>query len=145
MVTGYLLSRLGRRTILLYGTLFEGVACALISIGFFIKDSNSGASEVMILIGLFFYMAVFGLSLGPVVWLYIPEIVQPKIVPYSTASNWISASLVIILFPIITDNILDKNPGILFVFFTVWCTGSVVFNYFFVLETKDKTERMIKE
>jgi len=133
LVTGYLLSKLGRRTILLYGTLFEGVACALISVGFFIKDSNSSISEVMILIGLFFYMAVFGLSLGPVVWLYIPEIVQPKIVPYSTASNWISASLVIILFPIITDNILDKNPGILFVFFTIWCAGSVVFNYFFVL------------
>jgi MFS family permease len=139
MVTGYLLSRLGRRTILLFGTLFEGIACILISVGFFIKDNNSSASEVMILIGLFFYMAVFGLSLGPVVWLYIPEIVQPRIVAYSTTSNWISASLVIILFPIITDNVLDKNPGILFVFFTVWCICSVVFNYFFVLETKDKT------
>lgn len=139
MVTGYLLSRLGRRTILLFGTLFEGIACILISVGFFIKDNNSSASEIMILIGLFFYMAVFGLSLGPVVWLYIPEIVQPRIVAYSTTSNWISASLVIILFPIITDNVLDKNPGILFVFFTVWCICSVVFNYFFVLETKDKT------
>jgi hypothetical protein len=48
------------------------------------------------------FMAVFGLSLGPVVWLYILEIVQPKIVPYSTAGDWISASIVIILFPIIT-------------------------------------------
>lgn len=139
MATGVLLSKLGRRTILLYGTLFEGFACALISVGFFIKKENSSASEVMILIGLFVYMAVFGLSLGPVVWLYIPEIVQPKIVPYSTASNWICASLVIILFPIITDNVLDKNPGLLFVFFTVWCVGSFVFNFFFVLETKDKT------
>ncbi len=139
MVTGYLLSRLGRRTILLFGTLLEGIACILISVGFFIKDNNSSASEVMILIGLFFYMAVFGLSLGPVVWLYIPEIVQPRIVAYSTTSNWICASLVIILFPIITDNVLDKNPGILFLFFTVWCICSVVFNYFFVLETKDKT------
>lgn len=72
MVTGILLAKLGRRTILLFGTLFEGLACALISIGFFIKDSDSSASEAMILIGLFFYMAVFGLSLGPVVWLYIP-------------------------------------------------------------------------
>ena len=54
------------------------------------------------MVGLFMFMAAFGLSLGPVVWLYIPEIVQPKIIPYSTASNWISASIVIILFPIIT-------------------------------------------
>ena len=50
-------------------------------------------------------MAVFGLSLGPVVWLYIPEIVQPRIVPFSTATNWIIASIVIILFPILTDNL----------------------------------------
>lgn len=131
-MTSELLRKFGRRTILLYGALFEGIACALIMIGFFINgDDNSGDS--LILAGLFLYMAVFGLSLGPVVWLYIPEIVQPKIVPYSTASNWISASLVIILFPIMTEDILNGNPGVLFVFFTAWCIGSFVFNYFFVL------------
>ena len=59
------------------------------------------------------YVAIFGLSLGPIVWLYIPEIVQPKIVPFSTATNWICASFVVILFPILTENVLDKNPAIL--------------------------------
>jgi len=56
----------------------------------------------MIVVGLFLFMGIFGVSLGPVVWLYIPEIVAPKIVPYSTMVNWVSASSVIILFPIIT-------------------------------------------
>lgn len=78
-------------------------------------------------------MAIFGLSLGPVVWLYIPEIVSPKIVPFSTLSNWISASMVILLFPIITDDVLDGNPGYLFVFFTIWSLGSTIFSYFYVL------------
>lgn len=142
--TSYLLTKFGRRTILLYGALFEGIACGLVMIGFFIKDSTPGG-ESLILIGLFMFMAVFGLSLGPVVWLYIPEIVQPKIVPYSTAFNWISASLVIILFPIATDDLLDGNPGALFIFFTAWCIGSFVFNQLFVLETKDKTEKAIRE
>ena len=82
-------------------------------------------------------MAVFGLSLGPVVWLYIPEIVQPKIVSYSTAANWITASLVIILFPVLPS-------GPLFIFFTVWTLGSAFFNYLYVLETKDKTEKAIR-
>jgi MFS family permease len=136
-VTSYLLTRFGRRTILLYGALFEGIACGFVMIGFFIKDTSGGQS--LILLGLFLFTAVFGLSLGPVVWLYIPEIVQPKIVPYSTASNWISASLVIILFPIATDDLLNGNPGVLFIFFTAWCLGSFVFNNLFVLETKDKT------
>jgi hypothetical protein len=89
------------------------------------------------------FMGFFGFSLGPVVWLYIPEIVQPNIVPYSTASNWIFASIVIILFPIITDNVLGGNPAVLFAIFTVWMFVSLVFNHFFVLETKDKQEKEI--
>lgn len=90
-------------------------------------------------------MGVFGLSLGPVVWLYIPEIVQPNIIPYSTAANWISASLVISLFPILSEKLLGGNPGFLFIFFTVWCFGCFIFNIFFVVETKDKSEQTIRE
>lgn len=70
-VTSYLLTKFGRKTILLFGALFEGIACGLIMIGFLIQDS-SPAGEPLILMGLFLFMAVFGLSLGPVVWLYIP-------------------------------------------------------------------------
>lgn len=85
------------------------------------------------------FMGIYGVSYGPMVWLYIPEIVQPKIIPYTTATNWIGASIVIILFPIITDELLGGHPGVLFIFFSFWCFGSLVFNQFFVLETKDKT------
>lgn len=144
-LTSYLLTKFGRKIILLIGALGEGIACGIIMIGFFVQDDQPQVSESLVLVGLFMFMAVFGLSLGPVVWLYIPEIVQPKIVPYSTASNWISASLVIILFPIMTENVLGGNPALLFVFFTAWCFGSFIFNYFFVIETKDKSEKAIRE
>ena len=82
---------------LLLGPLVVGCATAIVMIGFLIDDGKG-----LVVGGLFMFMFFFGMSLGPVVWLYIPEIVQSKIIPYSTASNWISASLVIILFPIIT-------------------------------------------
>ena len=90
-------------------------------------------------------MWVFGVSLGPIVWLYIPEVVQPQIVPFSTATNWICASLVIILFPILTDNVLDSNPAILFLIFTLVHLEALLFNMKFMVETKDKTERAIQE
>ena len=102
--TGYLLSKFGRKTLLTLGALFEGIATGIITVGFFLPDENS-LRQPLIIVGLFLFMAVFGLSLGPVVWLYIPEIVQPRIVPFSTATNWIIASIVIILFPILTDNL----------------------------------------
>lgn len=145
VAASYLLTKLGRRPILLYGVLAVGIACGLVMIGFFVKGNNNGSGDVLILAGLLMFMAVFGISLGPVVWLYIPEIVQPRVVPYSTASNWISASLVVIFFPIMTEDVLDGNPGVLFIFFTAWCICSFVFNYFFVLETKDKNEKTIRE
>jgi len=100
-LTSYLLSRIGRKVILQYGTFVGGVSNAIVAIGFFIKDSNDGLGSGLILFGLVVFMANFGLSLGPVVWLYIPEIVQPSIVPYSTLVNWGGASLVMLLFPII--------------------------------------------
>lgn len=139
-VTGILLVKLGRKTILQFGSFFEGVGNLLVGIGFFIKGNDTGGpGQVLILVGLFFYMAIFGLSLGPVVWLYIPEVVQPNIVPFSTAANWICASLVIILFPILTEHVLNGNPAVLFLFFAAWCIVSFFFNQKFVIETKDKT------
>ena len=47
------------------------------SVGFFIKDSEDkeDAGNGLIISGLVIYMTSFGLSLGPIVWLYIPEIV----------------------------------------------------------------------
>ena len=106
--TGFLLITFGRKTILQFGTLFAGVSNVLIFIGFFLQehtDAGKDSGQLFILLGLFLYMAVFGVSLGPVVWLYIPEIVQPKIVPFSTATNWITCSMVIILFPIMKENV----------------------------------------
>jgi hypothetical protein len=77
------------------------VSTGIIGVGFFIHDSNTDVGNAFILTGLVIFMANFGISLGPVVWLYIPEVVQPSIVPFSTGINWGGAALVMLLFPII--------------------------------------------
>lgn len=43
-VTSYLLTKFGRRQILLYGALFEGIACGLVMIGFFVKGDGDGST-----------------------------------------------------------------------------------------------------
>ena len=98
------------------------------SVGFFIKDSedNEDVGNNLIISGLVIYMTAFGLSLGPVVWLYIPEIVEPAIVAFSTGSNWLSASIVIILFPILSNAI--GSPASLFLFFAAWSLVSLFIN-----------------
>lgn len=101
LIVSYLLSRIGRKMILLIGTIVGAISTGIIAIGFFIHDGNADFGNVFILFGLVIFMANFGLSLGPVVWLYIPEIVQPNIIPFSTGINWAGAALVMLLFPII--------------------------------------------
>lgn len=72
--TGILLAKFGRKTILQVGTLLEGISCVLVGIGFFLKkgSEDSAVGEGLVLVGLFLFMGVFGVSLGPIVWLYIP-------------------------------------------------------------------------
>ncbi len=121
------------------GTLFGALTTICIAIGFFIRNSHTDAGNMMILSGLVVFMANFGLTLGPVVWLYIPEIVQPNIVPFSTGMNWTGTSLVLLLFPIVKKGLPEENPGYLFCFFGIWCIVSFVINSKFMVETKNKT------
>lgn len=51
---------------------------------------------------LLIYMIIYGVSIGPAVWLYVPEILPPNVVPYATVLNWIGCSFCIIILPIIT-------------------------------------------
>jgi hypothetical protein len=85
------------------------------------------------------FIVGYGFTIGPIAWIYIPEILDPSMIPYSTTATWVGASIVMVLFPILTEDYLNGNPSILFIFSTVWCLGSAIINYFFALETKGKT------
>lgn len=133
LIVSYLLSRIGRKLILMIGTIFAAISTGIIGIGYFIRDSYTDIGNVLILLGLVIFMANFGLSLGPVVWLYIPEIVQPNIISFSTGINWAGASLVMLLFPIIKEILPNQNAGYLFFFFCAWSIASFVVNAKFTI------------
>ncbi len=76
-IASLLLAKLGRRIILQAGTFVSALSILAVGIGFMIKSSNEPLSNAFVIIGLVIFMANFGLSLGPVVWLYIAEIVEP--------------------------------------------------------------------
>ena len=48
------------------------------------------------------YNIVYGISLGPAVWLYVPEIIPAKIVPFATTLNWIGGAITILINPIVS-------------------------------------------
>ena len=101
LISSSLLTKFGRKTILQGGVIGSVITNLIIAVGFFMNESNPNISVILILVGLFSFMANFGLSLGPIVWMYIPEIVLPNFLPYSTMINWGGSALSILLFPII--------------------------------------------
>lgn len=101
IVSSLLLRKFGRKTILQFGTIGFAISNTVIFIGYSIQKDNPQLSLTLLMIAFVYFMANFGLSLGPIIWLYMPEIVKPAFLPYSTMVNWATSALVILLFPII--------------------------------------------
>jgi hypothetical protein len=76
-------------------------------------------------------MGAFGLTLGPIVWLIIPEFVEPRIIPYSTMVNLTGASICIIIFPIASAQL--PNKAYLFGIYLLWGIGSILINQKFLV------------
>ena len=94
-----LIKRLGRKTLLQVGALVTGILLAIMASCYIVPDNNS--AQYVIVGCLYLFMLMFGFSLGPVVWLYIPEILQPQWIPFTTLTNWAGATMTVMLFPIL--------------------------------------------
>lgn len=140
VMTIFVLTKVGRKPLTLFGNL--GLAVIDIAIGILFIFTDWPPSGIFVFILLIFYMFVYGISLGPVVWLYVPEIIPAKIVPFATLMNWFGASICVIFTPIaINDH--DGNPYPVFFFF-----GGITFIFFFIntflmKETKGLTSLQI--
>ena len=102
------------------------VTNVFIALGFFMINTNGSVGTFFILFGLILYIFNFGMTLGPVVFVIIPEIVNSKFLPYAVMINWVGAALSLLLFPIILEYLPNKSPAYLFIFFAGWS----LFSYF---------------
>lgn len=130
----FLLKSMGRRTVTLLG---NGGLCIInlaIAILFvYIDDRDSVIIAVSVLFVLF--MITFGLTLGPITWLYVPEIIPANMVPFATADNWAAATIVYSTIPIIIGA-SDGNPSILFFIFASVTFVCYMINSLLMVETK---------
>lgn len=136
----YILTKVGRKPLTLFGNL--GLALVDIGIGVLFLFSDWGPSGMVIFVLLMVYMFIYGVSLGPVVWLYVPEIIPAKVVPLATMMNWFGCSLCVIFTPIaIKDN--DSNPEYVFFFYGGITLAFFIINSVLMVETKGKTSDQI--
>ena len=138
-----LVKKVGRKILIQLGTFFSTVCLLIMFFGFQIQKDQQNTAAILISIGMIVFMAFFGLTLGPIVWLYIPEIVEPKIIPFSTMANLIGATICIMIFPLIKEALPDGNPSYLFLMFFSWCFVALFVNWKFMVETKGKSREAI--
>lgn len=109
------------------------------------NEENSGNHSknislgYVILAGQFLYNAVYAISVGSLLWIFLPALMQPNLIPVATFMNWVSSAIVLIVFPLIKDELPNQNPGWLFLFFAVYTFFCFVIYAKIVIEIKDKT------
>ncbi|OCL03327.1 high affinity glucose transporter RGT2 [Glonium stellatum] len=157
-VSFYIVEKLGRRTILLYGSMGMITMQFIVGIigdtaGKADKHNHSAVSAMIAFICL--NISVFAMTWGPAAWIVIGEIfpltIRSRGVGLSTSSNWFWNCIIAVITPYLvgTDK-HDANLGSnIFFMWGGLCCVSLVFVYFLVPETKglslEQVDKMLEE
>ncbi len=136
---------IGRKALLLLGSLGMGVSILLVAASFQLAWSGT-----LTLVFILSYIAFFALSLGPVVWVYISEIFPTRIrgraMAVATVCLWCACYLVSQTFPYLIETFGKAAP---FYGYGSMCLIMTVFVWYTLRETKGKSleeiERMFLE
>ncbi|KAF1346532.1 general substrate transporter [Delphinella strobiligena] len=130
----FLIERVGRRKLFLYGTVGQTISMVIV-FACLINPSSAKGSAV----GLFTYIAVFGATWLPLPWLYPAEInplrTRAKANAVSTCSNWLWNFFVVMITPIMNTNIGWKT----YLVFAVLNASFFPIIYFFYPETAGRS------
>lgn len=127
----FLIDTVGRRFLLLVGSIGTGV-CLLLVAAIFATGHYKGALLWLLIA----YIAFFAISQGTVVWVYLSEIFPPGIrekgQSLGTLSLWVTNGLVAAVYPKIAS-VAGQYP---FIFFSVMMFGQFFLTLFVFPETK---------
>ena len=134
--------RFGRKPLLYIG--LTGMLISLLSLS---GSFGMGASGKWLAVGsLVVYIASFAMSLGPICWIMVSEIMPLKIrglaMSVATASNFVFNAIIVFSFLPLIDYIGQTST---FLIFSATIIISLVFVYFFVPETKGISLEKIEE
>lgn len=139
IVAVLLLDKVGRRRLLLIGTV--GLTVAIIFLGiFFASPWLQQYASYLALVALIVYIASFAVGLGPVFWLMISEIypmgIRSKAMSLATVLNWAANFVVAGTFLTLISLITRQGAFFLFGFLGIL---AIAFFAWKVPETKDKS------
>lgn len=115
----YLIDRVGRKTLLLIGSLGYIASLAMVAWCFY---AHAGAGMLITFLAMF--IASHAIGQGAVIWVFISEIFPNKVramgQSFGAGTHWVFAALITLVSPIFIDDkngILKENPWPIFAFF----------------------------
>ena len=97
--TVFILYKFGRKSLLLIGNFAVGIIDIGIGLLFYFK--SWGPSGYFVFALLIVFNIFYGVTVGPVVRLYLPEILPAKAAPFATMLTWMGSTICILVPPII--------------------------------------------
>lgn len=134
----YLIDRLGRKTLLLIGSLGYILSLAMVAWCFYTQ-----AGPGLLMFFLLLFIAAHAIGQGAVIWVFISEIFPNKVraigQSFGASIHWIFAALITLVSPVFLDaekGILKDNPWPMFAFFAFMMALQLVWVLTKVPETK---------
>lgn len=148
----YLIDKLGRRTLLLIGSIGYIISLAMVSLSF-----HNHASPFFLLSFLLLFIASHAVGQGAVIWVFISEIFPNRIralgQSFGASVHWVCAAVITLITPVFLDadnGIFKDNPWPIFAFFAFMMVLQLVWVLTKVPETKGVSletleQRLVKE
>lgn len=143
----YLIDRLGRKTLLVIGSLGYIISLSMVAWAFY-----AAASPVFLLSFLLVFIASHAIGQGAVIWVFIAEIFPNKIralgQSFGASVHWVFAALITLITPVFLDaevGIFKDNPWPIFAFFAGMMSLQLVWVFVKVPETKGVSLEKLEE
>lgn len=134
----YLIDRLGRKKLLLIGSIGYIVSLAMVALCF-----AWHASPVLLMSFLLLFIAAHAVGQGAVIWVFISEIFPNKIratgQSFGASVHWVFAAVITLITPFFLDNekgVFKDNPWPIFAFFAVMMLLQLIWALTKMPETK---------
>lgn len=151
-ISFYIIERLGRRTILIWGAAGMVICQFIVAIAGTVDGENPETVKAMIAF-ICIYIFFFATTWGPAAWVVIGEVfplpIRSRAVGLSTSSNWLWNCIIAVITPYMVGK--DKGnlgPKVFFIWGSL-CALCFVYAYLLVPETKgltlEQVDRMMEE
>ena len=134
----YLIDRIGRKTLLIIGSLGYIISLAMVAFAF-----KTSASPAFLMTFLLMFIASHAIGQGAVIWVFIAEIFPNKVralgQSFGASTHWVFAAIITLITPIFLDKdngIFGQHPWPIFAFFAFMMVLQLIWVLTKVPETK---------